>query len=83
MAEYESCPECGHTNVTCPDCGSTHVTPLEPVEGRPDDIRAQIVEADDGWERVYQDVCWECGWTQTKRVTVEVVDEDAGRAGNE
>lgn len=72
--ERSRCSECGVSHLTCPDCGGTHVTPLEPeAELSPTtSVSEWLLSLDDDAEATFTDVCWTCGWEQTKTVRVAV-----------
>lgn len=72
--EEETCDECGNTRQgLCPKCGDFKVTPLEPT-GRPvtRSVRDAVQIADDGDEIAFENVCWNCGWTERRTIRVSV-----------
>lgn len=69
----QQCSECGRVHEACPDCGSPKVLMLEPERGPAGKSVAEFVkQADDGDSRQFTNTCWECGWSETKTVTVTV-----------
>jgi len=74
MLENKKCGECGENHDVCPDCGSHMVTPLEPQKPlrATTNVNTFVMEADDGDSAKFTNICWDCGWQETRTVTITI-----------
>lgn len=64
----DRCNGCNKSMVVCPECGSGKVTPLDNLKA-PSPRKLVIYNKDR--EVTYKSVCWDCGWSEKVKVTVE------------
>lgn len=69
--ERRRCEKCQGRHSRCPECESWKVTRRERFD-TPAPHRAIDFEEDQ--EIVYKHVCWECGWEEKRKVTIETLD---------
>lgn len=74
----ERCGECGNRQRVCPECSSTKVTPFEPIDASDEILdrptmgpKEFIKVANDGDYTVFENACWDCGWSEEITVTVK------------
>jgi len=69
------CSECGEAQYICPECGGSKVMPNEDLQTP--SVQQWVTELTEPGEHTLtiEDVCWECGWSQEKTITVEVSAE--------
>jgi len=60
--------------MDCPDCGSTKITSeVGPEQATGTNLETAIFSADEGSSVQVVHQCWNCGWEETRTVTVDEV----------
>lgn len=73
--ERRRCDECGTEEPVCPECGSKKVTPRDnPHQKSPNALVDYGTDhRDEPYTQQYTHVCWDCGWSEERIVTVETL----------
>lgn len=70
----QKCSECGETHEVCPECESRFFTPNDAPNEPP--VERFIHDTETGGSMTIREICWECGYSRTREITVNDINEN-------